>query len=297
MTVYLDVLFFINGLMDFLVLTLLSAIFGYRGTVKNRVLASILGGVLACLVFVLRPYQNGMAQAFSSLLISGIMVMVAYGFCGIKGFIKRLLCLYLIAYGFGGAILWFFQETKGGYFLLLLMRTTSIRNLYLKSFLFISIGVFFLLLVLFGIGKMAKEEQQFLYPVTLLLEGGVVHTIGLLDTGNRLREPRTGRAVLVGELDSLYKGLKKETAEWLLAYFEGRGEREEEKKVPEELYWIPFSSVGKKEGKLPAVCCDRVIVAKNGEMEKGNVFVAITNQRLSPTKEYFLLLHTDLWKE
>lgn len=295
MTVYLDVLFLINSGMNFLILTLLSVVFGYEGKIKRRILGSLLGGGFACLSFVIWPYQRGIGQIFLSFLISGFMLFITYGTCNFLGFLKRFFCLYLIVYGLGGALTWVLRETKGGYYLLLLMRTTEIRNLYFKSFFLISLGVFLLLVLLFGTGKMAKEEQQFLYPVTIVVAGKTIHTIGLLDTGNRLREPSTKKAVLVIEFESIYQALDENLVTWLRRYFAQVSMKEEE--TPKEIYWIPFSSVGKKEGKLPAIVCDNIFLSKKTDKEKNELFLAITNQKLSPTGEYFLLLHADLWKK
>lgn len=287
--------------MDFLMLTLLSTIFGYQGRMKRRILASILGGGLACVSFVIWPYQRGIGQIVLSFLISGVMLLVAYGSYDLRSLLKRFFCLYLIVYGFGGALTWILKETKGGYYLILLMKTTSIRNLYFKSFLFISLGVFVLLFLLFGTGKVVREEQQFLYPVSLMIHGKTIHTVGFLDTGNRLREPVTRKAVLVIEFDSVYPALDDKLAAWLEQYFdtlqEEKQQNEGSKEVPEEIDWIPFSSVGKKAGRLPAIICDDIFLDRKPVIEKKEVYLAITNQRLSPTREYFLLLHTDLWKE
>ena len=292
MRVYLDVLFFINGTMDFLILTLLSVVFGFYGSPKRRVLASLIGALLACLFFVIAPFSNGIQQIASSLIISGILVGIAYGFTGIRGYVKRLFCLYFMTATVGGMIVWIVEKTEISYYIWLFLKTPSIRNLYWKSFLMIGGGTFLLLLVLGGTGKMVREEQQFLYPVTIQLGEKVVHTVGLLDTGNRLKEPKSQKGVLVGEFPILYGVLREDVKDWMEGYFQGKGMEGK----PEDVLMIPFSSVGKKAGEMPAVVCDSILVAKDGNVEKKEVIVAITNQQLSPSKEYFLLLHTELFK-
>lgn len=293
MPIYLDVLFFINGVMDFLMLTLTSAIFGFYGKVKYRIVASLLGSLLACIFFMWKPVADWFLTAIALFLISSVMVWIAYEYTGFRGFLKRLFCLFLVTYGFGGAVYWFLERTGGGFYLFLLFKTPEMRHLYLKSFLLISGGVFLVLMVLGGTGQKVKEEQQLIYPVTLGFRRKPVHTMGLLDTGNRLREPDSKKAVLVGEFDILRKGLEPEIEQWLDSYFkEGKTDQK-----PKQIYWIPFTSVGKTRGRMPAVLCPFVMTAKAGEVEKKDVLVALTSQSLSPSQEYFLLLHTDLWKE
>lgn len=296
MRIYLDVLFFINATMDYVVLTMVSAIFRYHASIKQRIVASMIGALLACISMIVSPYQTKGIQMLYSLGISACMVGIAYGFHGGKGVVKRMMSIYLITYALGGAFVWILQETQIGYLIIALMKERSIRKLYGMSFLLISVGVFCLLLLLFGFGTMIKEEQQFLYPVTVMIREGVsIHTIGFLDTGNRLRETKTGKAVFVAEFSVMQKALPDHVRRWLEEYF--KGEERVVDTVPKELCWIPFSSVGKKEGTLPAICCERVIVAKQGKMQQKEVFVAMTNQVLSPTGEYDMLLHTDLWRD
>ena len=292
MSVYLDVLFFINGVMNFFVLTLLSILFGFYGTVKNRLLASGVGALLACGFFMICPFAGGGEEVIASILISGILLVIAYGRLGLRAYIKRFLCLYLVTAMVGGAISWLIEKTEISYYVWLFLKTPSMKRLYLKSFCLISFGVFLCLIVLGSVGKMAKEEQKFLYPVTMQWKGKTIHTMGLLDTGNRLRDPKSQKGVVVAEFDILYHMLEREIAEWLEGYFHGIQEKEK----PKEIVFIPYSSVGKKEGKMPAIVCDRLLIAKDGVFEQTDVMVGIAEQHLSPSKEYFLLLHTDLFE-
>lgn len=296
MIVYLDIYFFINSLMNFLILSLLSTIFHYGGTIRKRLYASLVGGFGATFYLVFLSEKGTLYKNMFLIFVSAILLFVAYEKRSWRTFLKQWICFYIVTYNLGGILYWFLQQTKGGYYMTLIWKYSVLRQSYLKKFIIISLFCSLFLSFIFWIGKEVREERRFLYPVSLQIQGKRIHTIGLLDTGNRLREPRTGKMVIVGEWDMIERGLEDKTKQWLLSYFQDpmaqkRGE------IPPTIAFVPFSSVGNKNGELPAILCDEIFVAKKGEIRKKDVWIGLTKQSLSPTSEYFLLLHTDLWKE
>lgn len=297
MIVYLDVYFFMNSLMNFLILSLLSSVFNYYGKIKNRLLASLLGGFGATFYLVFLSEKGSLYKNIFLFLVSILLIFVAYGKSNWRTFLKQWICLYFLTYSLGGLLYWFLQETRGGYYITLILKYSFLRQSYLKKFIMISLLCSMLLSFFFWISKGVREERQFIYPVSLQLHKKTIHTVGLLDTGNRLKEPKTGGAVIVGEFEIIEKGLDENIKQWLVSYFQDAIRQKSKEEVPKEISFIPFSSVGKKAGELPAILCDEITIAKKGENCKKKVWLGITNQSLSSTGEYFLLLHTDLWKE
>lgn len=297
MIVYVDIYFFMNSLMNFFILSLLSSVFNYYGKIKNRIVASVLGGFGATFYLVFLSEKGNLYRNIFLIVCSVMLILIAYEKTNWRIFLKQWICFYLIAYCFGGVLYWLLQETKGGYYITLVLKYSFLRQTYLKKFIIISLACSMLLSFLFWIGKGVKEERQFLYPVSLKLHTNILHTIGLLDTGNRLREPKTGGAVLVVELAIIEKGLNENVKQWLHLYFQDPIKQKIQGEIPKGIAFIPFSSVGKKAGELPAILCEEVVIAKKGETCKKNVWLGITTQNLSSAGEYFLLLHTDLWKK
>ena len=290
MIVYVDIYFFMNSLMNFFILSLLSSVFSYYGKIKNRIVASVLGGFGATFYLVFLSEKGNLYRNIFLIVCSMMLILIAYEKTNWRIFLKQWLCFYLIAYCFGGLLYWLLQETKGGYYITLVLKYSFLRQTYLKKFIIISLACSMLLSFLFWIGKGVKEERQFLYPVSLKLHTNILHTIGLLDTGNRLREPKTGGAVLVVELAIIEKGLNENVKQWLHLYFQDPVKQKIQGEIPKGIAFIPFSSVGKKAGELPAILCEEVVIAKKGETCKKKCMVRNYNANFIIGRRIFFVI-------
>ena len=113
-----------------------------------------------------------------------------------------------------------------------------------------------------------------LYPVDLIMGELKVSGIALLDTGNCLYDPYFHRPVMIGE----YLVMKK------------MYDMVEEEKI----IWIPYHSLGKNHGLIPAIKADELIIHKEREaIQKKNVLVAIAKETLSVKNQYQFILHED----
>ena len=121
-----------------------------------------------------------------------------------------------------------------------------------------------------------RRERQRLYPVTISFRGRSVRTRGLIDTGNALRDPVFGKPVSVLDPELQLELLGAE---------------------PPLFYPVPFHSIGKENGLLPAFYADFLQI----ETEDGPVLrterplLGVTKEPLSSKNEYDILLHPDLF--
>ncbi len=109
-----------------------------------------------------------------------------------------------------------------------------------------------------------------LYFIEVQSDGMSVSGMALLDTGNQLRDPFFGRPVMLGERDQLAGIMEKQ----------------------EMLQWIPFHSIGKDHGMLPAIKVEKLVI--HGEKHnwvKENVLIAVKDGNLSVTRQYQFILH------
>lgn len=116
-----------------------------------------------------------------------------------------------------------------------------------------------------------------LYSIELNLGDRSIGGIALLDTGNGLYDPYFHRPVMIGDA-----GVMKEIYE---------------KAEPEKIIWIPYHSLGKKHGMLPAIKMDELVVYKEGEtIHQNSVLVAVADEELSQKQQYQFILHEDLMR-
>ncbi|RGY96922.1 sigma-E processing peptidase SpoIIGA [Clostridium sp. AM58-1XD] len=267
---YIDVLFLINFLMDFLLLNILKSVMNLRTSYWKLAAAGVFGAVWVC-VLSIWPYIPWWAERFLTWAVIGcLMVKIAFPIRNTRELLKMVAALYLTATALGGVLYALDIHTNAVFYIrrLLAGESAEAMPLFLWTFL-IAGGYFGVRYMMMSTWKIRREKNNF-YQVTLCYRGKEETVTAYLDTGNRLREPVT------------------KTPVHILTYEEGIkicG------KIPSFIY-IPFSSIGTKMGMLPGIFMDSMTVEKDGEtvtIEKP--LVAIVKQPLSPDGTYQMLLN------
>ena len=248
MTIYVDAVMGLNFLVDLLLLVGTNRLAGYPSEPKRIIPAAALGGLYGGMCLV--PGFRFLGNYFWRLVSLGLMGAVAFGFH--RGIFRRVMLFVLLSMALGGIALGMGQ---GGFVDLIL-------------------GAFGLCL-LCTLGFRGKLGQTF---ATLELRHGgkKVTLMALRDTGNTLRDPVTGEAVLI---------VGAEAAQKLL------GMTGQEVGCPVEtmasgkysgLRLIPYRAVGQFCGMLLGIRLDEVVLGG----VRTNTLVAFTAEGLSGAGEY-----------
>ena len=172
---YLDLAVVLNSVVDFLLLMGTNTLAGFPSAWKRNLPAAALGGLYGG--FCLIPGFRFLGNLFWRLVFLGLMGLVAFGVN--RAGIKQTGIFVLLSMAMGGIALCFGQGRFGG--------------------LVLSGGLVWLLSrVAFG----ERVGRQSYVPVTITRGGRRVEVIALRDTGNSLRDPLTGEAVLVLSADA-----------------------------------------------------------------------------------------------
>lgn len=249
MTVYLDVVILLNFLVDFLLLLGTNSLCGHPPGWKRAVLAASVGGLYGgcCLLPGFHFLGNICWRTVCLLLMSWL----AFGFSVSalrRGIVFVLLSMALggIAVGFGGSGI--------------VMLTAAASGIFLMCFL----------------GFRGKIGAVHYLPVELSYGGKTMRLTALHDTGNTLRDPVTGRPVLVVSAD---------VAQQLL------GVSQQQLRSPVTtvadaflpgLRLVPYRSVGQSAGMLLALCLQEVKIGN----WKGSSLVAFAPDILCASGEY-----------
>lgn len=195
MIVYTDVLFFINFFMNYLIISVCSAI--VPGPYKNRrkMLASTLGGIYGVCVFI--PDLTFMYSVLSVFLFSALLVAVVFCPCNIKDFLKYLAVFYIASFLLAGGIYMILPYLGGG----------IIRNnvIYYDSIQILVIAAVLGYVLIKSVKYIRKHKKRLGYNVKIKYKEKTAETDGMLDTGNLLSDPLTGRSVVVGDEEVLKK--------------------------------------------------------------------------------------------
>ena len=170
MSIYLDLVVLLNFLVDTLLLLGTNRLTGYPLSWKRAIFAGLLGGIYAgcCILPGFRFLGNLLWRTVSL----AVMAVIAFGWnvsAIRRGFVFFILCMALGGFAYG---------INGGGFAGLILAAAG-----------------FVLMCAFGL-KIPMGAQKF-QPVELLWKGQTIRLTALVDTGNTLRDPISGGAVLV----------------------------------------------------------------------------------------------------
>ena len=243
MTVYVDLLFGVNTLINYLLLRGSAALGGCPVRLWRTAAASVLGGAYA--VAVVLPGLQDLQRVPAQISCAMLMLMITFGFK--RNTLKQALFFFCLSFAFGGIVLLAVQLAEPD---LLLLEGRAYYAVSTPALLLLA-GLCYGLaaVVLSGCGTHTGGD---LVPVTLMLEGRAVQLRALRDTGNTLRDPVTGQPVLIADNRIL--------AQLLPAAQLPRDPTQ----ALSELSWqypklrfrlIPYRAVGVDAGLLPAVRC------------------------------------------
>ncbi len=294
MEIYADMLLLENIIINYLILWLTSITLKMHAGRFKMFIASIVGALYALFIFF--PGYKILHSSVMKVLLSLLIIIIAFTPSRFREFLKQLSVFYLISFILGGAVfgLFYFTNTSivnaGGVFL--------IRGIPLS----VTIGAGVVTTAIIRLCLMPLysylEKMSLYYDLKINVGDKSVEAMGLLDTGNELFDPITNYPVIVVQY-SVIKGLLHES---IREIYEQNHEEDLEsvydgfKKADwsSRLRLIPFCSLGKEKGMLLGFKADGVTV---GNRYMQNVIVAIYSKPLSENEEYTALLNPVLIRQ
>ena len=289
-TVYVDILILTNFIVDYFLLLLTA--FLLKPQIKRwRMLLSVaLASLSSLLIFA--PELPFFAEISVQLLISLLVVFVAFGFKSFARYIKAVLIFYAsnVILAGGALALWALFAPNG-----LVVRNGAVfYNISPITLILTTAAVYILSLVISKIIA-ARRGSGGEYSIILKLEGRQVELVGMMDSGNRLHDSLSGNPVIVCNYDkisqlltpSMKKIFQKENFE--LGFYEDiitSG-------ISERFRVIPFSSLG-DDGIMAAIQIDGAVLKSAGqEIEIENLIMAVTHKKIAGG-EFDVLLNPEL---
>ena len=293
MTIYIDIVFFENLIMNSIILIATGMILKQKLSWIRILLASSLGAIYSILSYIstFKIYSNLILKIILSILI----IYIAYNPQTIKKLWKSILIFYLTSFVFGGAAFALIYIVKPQE---ILMKNGLFLGTYpLKTVILAAVVAFIVLVAAFTIVKSKISKKDMFCDIEIELNSKKIETRAMIDTGNLLKEPITNTPVIVMEHTLLYECIPKEILDNLENVLGGDFE-----KIPEEikkeyisrLKLIPFSSLGKQNGMLVGIKADNVKIIEEQEYEKKNVIIGIYNKSFTKRGEYRALIGLEL---
>lgn len=254
---YVDVLFLVNFMMDYILLLLVRRMLKCTATHGRICIGAAIGAALTCFIVIV-PVSYVVKFLFSYLFINTFMLVTGLKIRKIKTLVKAVILLYIGTFLLGGILGYIRQYVRVGSLLL----ATAIAGYY------VILGIWNFL-------SRMRKVQDTICRVKLHHNGRVCEINGLIDTGNQLKDTVSGQPVSV---------LDRETVKELLG-----------DSIPEGLRYIPYHSIGKEQGVMALLRIERMCVHRQEECWLEKPLIAISEEQISKTNEYQMILNPNLF--
>lgn len=295
MTVYLDVVFIENIIMNYIILYGTAVIAKVIPKHVRLILASGVGALYAIVAYlsILKIYSCIVLKVFLSVII----VYIAFNSQNIKIMFKQLLLFYLTSFVFGGVAFFLIYIVKPQD---IIMRNGVYVGTYPLKIAFLGAFLGFIVTILsFKIIKTKLSKKSLLCNAIISINKKQIETVAMIDTGNLLKDPISNTPVIVVEHTLLYNILPKQILNNLESILGGELEKIPEdvkEKYISKLKVIPFSSLGKQNGLLLGIKADEIKIEIEDEtIIKDNIIVGIYDKSLTKRGEYRALIGMNLF--
>lgn len=291
--IYIDVLFVVNLLINYILLCSCCAFTVLKKNYLRISLGAFIGACYAVMVFF--PDFSLLYTTIFKIVISMLIVAVAYPFFNVKSYIKALLIFYMVSFGFGGCVLCVFYFSDVGA-KLGAVYSNGIFYFNLPWSILLLSGLFFYLSIkIFGyISSKMVAFRSLKKKLYVFFNNNTAELTALMDTGNTLIDPVSLSPVIIAEYNQIKKlftediqnkldRIEKENIVWIMSEISEKG-------LPARL--IPFSSIGKENGMLIGFVPDKAEIRDElGIRVLDKCVIAIYNKQLSKDRSYSALLN------
>lgn len=272
--VYVDVLFIINFIADYILLSVTAFFIKRKVSYSRLVLSSSFGALYSVISFFMNI--EPICLFLFSLTVAFIMIFLCFGIKSCVLLLKTISVFYIVS-----------LCTAGLGFSLLLMQKN--KNFLIGSgFFYADINAYTLLFVFIvsvmvihiscGFIKKQRIKSSYLYTVAIEKNGKSVTATALFDTGNFLKEPFSQKSVIVAEWKTVSSLFKNSTLSECIA------------NNPHDFLYIPCKVLGGKSG-LFAFIPDKI--KSEGVLLQKEVLVAVTETHLDTDETYSIILPND----
>ncbi|TLS35251.1 sigma-E processing peptidase SpoIIGA [Pseudalkalibacillus caeni] len=293
MTVYLDVIWFLNFCFDFLLL-LLTGLLLKRRMKKRRIM---LGAFIASLyvLFLFIPTLSILTLPASKLVYSLAIAWSAFGYYRFRYFIQNWLMFYLVTFLVGGGLMgthYFLQSDFEIIQGVAVTHSTGFGDPV--SWVFVILG--FPIIWYFSKQRLDHLEARKIHydqiaNVKINVDGITLEAAGLIDSGNQLHDPISRLPVMILDVSKFASALPAEIVEMAQDYTK-LGENEGTQPWEERIRLIPYRAVGQDNQFMLALKPDLVTIEHSDEtINVKKVLIGLSYRTLSGEDEYDCILH------
>lgn len=177
MKMYIDLFFIFNVIIDYIIIMSTSILLKRRTSYIRMILSSLIGGISSLVLF------TSLNKIVIEIVSIVIMVLISFGYKGIRYLINNILYMYILSTLLGGIIYLFNIKVSNSMFLtylIIIVISIEIMILYIKE------------------NKKMRSIYNNNYKVDIYFKDREkLSLIGFVDTGNNLYDPYKKRPVII----------------------------------------------------------------------------------------------------
>lgn len=290
MTVYIDIIFIENIVINYIILYATGIVSKSKINQKRIIISSLIGATYSVIYYILKI--NIYSNMIVKLMLSIAMIYIAFETKNFKILTKKIVLFYLVSFVFAGAALGiiYMVNTQN-----ITIQNGMIVGSYTLKTILIGIVVAFIVIILgfnFAKGKLSKKDL--IYNINIYINGKNVKTKAMMDTGNFLKEPITNIPVAVVEHTLLYEIMPKEILNNIGKVLGGDFNdipQDIQNQYISKLKVIPFSSLGKQNGMLLGIKADKLEIEIEENIKQiQKVIIGVYTKSLTKRGEYRALV-------
>lgn len=177
MKMYIDLFFIFNVIMDYIIIMSTNILLKRRTNHIRMILSSLIGGISSLVLF------TSLNKIVIEIVSIVIMVLISFGYKGIRYLINNILYMYILSTLLGGIIYLFNIKVSNSMFLtylIIIVISIEVMILYIKE------------------NKKMRSIYNNYYKVDIYFKDREkLSLIGFVDTGNNLYDPYKKRPVII----------------------------------------------------------------------------------------------------
>jgi stage II sporulation protein GA (sporulation sigma-E factor processing peptidase) len=187
MKIYLDYIFLVNLMFDFILLTGVSIILKRNISIKRIVLGSIFGGFTMILFFL---GLNSFHLFFLKIISGILMIIITFGYKNMKYVLNNFINLILLSVVLGGSLYLFNLNSN-------ISSITFFNTNKLTNFVILFIVGIISLIIYIKTNRNYQNVFNKYFEVTIYQDNKKYRFRGYLDTGNMLKDPYFNKPIVL----------------------------------------------------------------------------------------------------
>ena len=293
-TIYIDVIFLENLIMNSIILYATAIILKIKPKTIRVILSSAIGSIYVIITYITKIEIY--TSIILKLILALVMIYMAFRPHSVKKMWKQIAIFYLTSFVFGGVTLYLIYFIKPQE--VLIKNGVFVGEYILKVIMLGAIVAFITIKISLKIIKTKITHKDMFCKISIKLNQKIIETKAMIDTGNLAKEPITNTPVVIIESSLLENFIPNQilnNLENILCGDFSKISEELQEKYISKFRCIPFSSLGKQNGMLLGLKVDEIEVETEYEKKiVNNIIVGIYDKSLTKKGEYRALIGIDL---